>query len=440
MRIYFFLLFVSFSSVSCIKQWDPPPQPLPAQLSPNITLRELRQLHFPGNTEQIIEDRVAAGIVVANDSLDNFYKTIVVQDETGGIAIKIDATQLYLLFPVGQQVFIRLKGCWLGDYGGMLQLGAGSDRSDSLYPQLISIPLPLLKQVLVKGVSGQIILPKDLSVNQLTDSFQNCLVRLNQVEFIASDTSRPWADAFNRQSVNHVLTACGGGSLYVRTSGFARFASFKTPRGNGSITGIYTVFGWEKQLVLRDTSDVSFHGLRCSGSGFIHLFSEDFDLLQPGSILNLAGWRNVAESGGRFYYTKSTGNERYASIEAFACGEPQVSSWLISPTIALGGASGARLSFSTRAGFDNGAKLEVLVSTNYDGSNSPSRSKWTLISAAIASGPSFNQSLSWTPSGSLSLASFKSNIRVAFRYTGSDTGVNRRTTTFHLDNIKILSN
>lgn len=440
MRTYFFLLVAFFSCVSCVKQWDPPPQPLPAQLSPNITLRELRQLHFPGNTEQIIEDKVAVGIVVANDSLDNFYKTIVVQDETGGISIKIDATQLYLLFPVGQQVFIRLKGCWLGDYGGLLQLGAGSDRTDSLYPKLISIPLPLLKQVLVKGVNGQIVSPKELLVQQLNNSFQNCLVRINQVEFIASDTSRPWADAFNRQSVNHVLTACGGGSVYLRTSGFARFASLKTPRGNGTITGIYTVFGWEKQLVIRDTSDINFNGLRCSGGGIVTLFSEDFDLHRPGSILNLEGWKNVAESGGRFYYAKSTGNERYTSIESFACGEPQITSWLISPTIPLIGASGARLSFSTRAGFDNGAKLEVLVSSNYDGSNSPSRSKWTLLSAAIATGPSFNQSISWTPSGSLSLSSFKTNIRVAFRYTGSDTGVNRRTTTFHLDNIRILSN
>ena len=178
------------------------------------------------------------------------------QDATGGIAVKMDATDLYLAYPEGMQVFIRLKGCWLGDYGGLLQLGAGVDRSDSVYPRLLSIPVPLFAQIIVKGKVDNIITPKEVSIQQLSDSLQNCLITIPQVEFIASDTSRHWADINNQQAVNHVITACNQGSIYVRTSGYAKFASAKTPRGNGSITGIYTVFGWEKQLILRDTSDV----------------------------------------------------------------------------------------------------------------------------------------------------------------------------------------
>ena len=440
MKNYVLLFCLSSFCISCVKHHDAPPDMANQQLTPNITLQELRQLHFPGNTEKIIEDRVASGVVVANDSLDNFYKTIVVQDATGGLSIKIDATKLYLLFPVGQQVFIRLKGCWLGDYGGLLQLGAGSDKTDSLYPRLISIPAPLVQQILVTGARRQSVVPRDVMISQLSDSLQNCLVRLKEVEFIPADTAQPWADALNRQSVNHVLTACSGGSVYVRTSGYARFASVKTPRGNGSVTGIYTVFGWEKQLVIRDTGDIILKGIRCSGNGSVAHLYEDFDLLRPGSLLSLTGWKNLAEKGGRSFYVKSTGNERYASIDAFACREPQITSWLIGPTISLNGLSGARLSFETRAGFDNGAKLEVLASSNYDGSNSPSRFKWTPLSATIASGPAQQQSLIWTTSGSISLSGLKGNIRLAFRYSGSDTGVNRRTTTFHLDNIRLLSN
>jgi len=380
MKNYIVLLCLFSLGAGCVKHRDLPPEPARQQLTPNITLRELRQMHFPGNTEKIIEDLVAEGVVVANDSLDNFYKTIVVQDATGGISIKIDATQLYLLFPVGQKIFIRLRGCWLGDYGGLLQLGAGSDKTDSLYPRLISIPVPLIQQILIAGERGQSPAPKEVLISQLSDSLQNCLVRVKEVEFIAADTSRPFADALNRQSVNHVLTSCVGGSVYLRTSGFSRFASVKTPRGSGTVTGIYTVFGWEKQLVIRDTAD------------------------------------------------------------AFASGEPQITSWLIGPTISLNGVSGARLSFETRAGFDNGAKLEVLASSNYDGSNVPSRFRWTPLTATIATGPALQQSLTWTPSGSISLAGFKGNIRLAFRYTGSDTGLHRRTTTFHLDKIRVLSN
>lgn len=440
MKNYIVLLCLFSLGAGCVKHRDLPPEPARQQLTPNITLRELRQMHFPGNTEKIIEDLVAEGVVVANDSLDNFYKTIVVQDATGGISIKIDATQLYLLFPVGQKIFIRLRGCWLGDYGGLLQLGAGSDKTDSLYPRLISIPVPLIQQILIAGERGQSPAPKEVLISQLSDSLQNCLVRVKEVEFIAADTSRPFADALNRQSVNHVLTSCVGGSVYLRTSGFSRFASVKTPRGSGTVTGIYTVFGWEKQLVIRDTADVSLHGLRCSGTGAVTHLLEDFDLLRPGSILSLQGWKNLAETGGRSFYVRSTGNERYASIEAFASGEPQITSWLIGPTISLNGVSGARLSFETRAGFDNGAKLEVLASSNYDGSNVPSRFRWTPLTATIATGPALQQSLTWTPSGSISLSGWKGNIRLAFRYSGSDTGLHRRTTTFHLDKIRVLSN
>ena len=433
-------IIFSLLMAGCTREWDQPPPLVPGIFSANYTMRELRQLHFPGNTEQILQDWIIEGVVVANDSLDNFYKTIVVQDATGGISIKIDATNLYLMYPVGLQVFIRLRGCWLGDYGGLLQLGAGSDRSDSTFPRLLPIPVPLLKQIIVAGAPHQKIQPRDVTIGSLSDSFQNCLVRLSQVELIPSDTARSWADAFNQQAVNHVLTSCNGGSLYVRTSGFARFASAKTPRGNGTVLGIYTVFGWEKQLVIRDTADVDLDGLRCSGGGFVTRLREDFDLLRPGSVLSLSGWKNIAEEGGRPFFVKAAGNERFASIEAFACGQPRVVSWLISPTITLNGISGARLSFETRDGFDNGANLRVMVSSNYDGSNTPSKARWTPLSATIAGGNTRNQSVAWTPSGILSLSSFRGNIAIAFRYEGADTGTHRRTTTFHLDRIAVLSN
>lgn len=440
MKKYLLIFCIALGNFSCVKKWDAPPVPESGRLIPNITLRELARMHFPGNTEQIIDDYIAEAVVVANDSLDNFYKTIVVQDSTGGISIKMDATALYLLFPVGMKVYIRLKGCWLGDYGGLLQLGGGTDRSDSSFPNLLPIPLPLVKQVMVTGERGLYLNPIEADMQQLSENLENCLVRLKGVEFIAADTARPLADVFNRQSVNHVLTSCNQGSLYLRTSGFARFASVKTPKGNGTITGIYTVFGWQKQLIIRDTTDLDMNGLRCTGAGFLTHLAEDFDLLRPGSVLSLTGWKNMAEAGGRLFYIKSNGNERYASIEAFACGEPAVVSWLISPAIPLNGVSGARLSFDTRAGFDNGARLEVLVSTQYDGSAVPGRFRWTPLAANIAVGSPRSQSLSWSPSGQLSLSGFRGNIRLAFRYTGSDTGTNRRTTTFHLDRVRVLSN
>jgi hypothetical protein len=433
-----FLLIVWL--VSCRTQWDQPSLSIPASLSANTTLREIRKLHFPGNVEKIVDDWVVAGVVVANDRTDNFYKTIVIQDSTAGISIRLDASALHLTYPEGLQVFVRLKGCWLGDYGGLLQLGAGVDRSDSIYPRLLPIPVPLFQQVLVPGLPNQWVKPREVDIRQLNDSFQNCLVTIPQVELIPSDTGKTWADANNQTAVNHVITSCNSGSMYVRTSGFAKFASAKTPRGNGKITGIYTVFGWEKQLILRDTSDVAMDGLRCSGTGYKTLLWEDFDLQKPAAVLSITGWKNIAEMGGQSFYIKSAFNERYAAIEAFACGQPRVVSWLISAPVNLTGSSGARLSFDTRDGFDNGATLKVYVSTNYDGTNNPSKSKWTLLPASIANGTTGAVSAGWKNSGSISLSSYKGNCHIAFKYEGVDTGRNRQTTTFQIDRVSVVAN
>lgn len=441
-RVIFLQIWVGLfcSLLSCTRQWDPPTLETPGTLVANTTLRAIRKLHFPGNAEKIIDDWVVACVVVANDRTDNFYKTIVVQDSTGGLSVRMDATALHLTYPIGRQVFIRLKGCWLGDYGGLLQLGAGVDPTDSVYPRLLPIPVPLFTQVVVPGKPNQPIQPIELPLNQLSDSLYNCLVTIPQVEFIPSDTGKPWADAYNQTAVNHVIRACSAGSMYVRTSGFARFATAKTPRGNGKITGIYTVFGWEKQLVLRDTSDVAMDGLRCTGSGYKTLLWEDFDLQKPAAILSMQGWKNIAEIGGQSYNIQSAFNEKYASIDAFACGQPKVVSWLISPPINLSGTSGARLSFDTRDAFDNGASLKVYASSSYDGSNSPSQFKWTLLPATLSSGAVGGIAASWKNSGIISLNGFKGNCYFAFKYEGSDTGRYRQTTRFHIDRISVLAN
>jgi hypothetical protein len=67
----------------------------------------------------------------------------------------------------------------------------------------------------------------------------------------------------------------------------------------------------------------------------------------------------------------------YAEISAFATNKPLVNSWLILPPVNLGNSANETLSFQTKDGFDNGAVLQVFVSTNYDGGNTPWKAKWT---------------------------------------------------------------
>jgi hypothetical protein len=435
------LLLLVAGTLCCNKRFDEPPVFSGGDMKPTISIRQLRNMHYMGGFEQVPDEQVIAGVVVANDSSDNLYKVIVIQDSTGGITVRLDGNSLYSDYPVGLKIFIRLKDLWLGDYARMIQQGAGVDRTDPAYPELRPVPQPLFSRYLVRGNLHQPVTPVITTLEQLTDSLQSCLVMINGVEMPASDTGKTYADIVNRVSDNHTIRSCGGASAYLRTSGFASFAGVKTPRGNGSITAVYSVFRTEKQLMIRDTSDMRLDGLRCTGGGAKLLFAEDFESAAVNIDLQLNGWRNLPETGTVKFQVKQASNNKYTEISAFASGQAAVGSWLVSPPVNLSNSANEVLNFSSRDGFDNGATLQVYVSSNYDGGNTPWKAKWTLLKAVFSKGTQAGPS-AWVASGNISLSGYSGSVYLAFRYEGADPGsaADKRTTTFQLDNIRIAGN
>ncbi|MDZ4072378.1 MAG: DUF5689 domain-containing protein [Sediminibacterium sp.] len=441
---YLFLiaLFFIVGSINCERHFDEPPEYSGPRVKANISITEIKRLHITNNFEKINDDLIIEGIVTANDRTDNFYKSIVIQDSTAGITVRLDGFSLFNIYPIGRKIFIRLKGLWLGDYGGMIQLGAGVNRSNPQFPELIPIPQPLFDRVIIKGDLNQNVLPIKLKIQDLNDSLQSMLVTLTQVEFDHSDTAKPYADAVNKQTIAHTLRTCGIGSVYVRTSGFAKFATVLTARGQGDITGIYSVFRTQKQLLLRDTSDVQMNGLRCTATGPKQIYAEDFSTQISDSLISIPNIKNVSEIGGKFFLSKVVSGNSCAEISAFATREPIVISWLVLPIINLDFSSNEVLRFSTKDGFDNGAVLQVLVSANYDGGDTPWKAKWTVLPAVIAKGSMNGYPKEWINSGDVSLHHLKGKVHIAFRYEGNDPPVQnaKLTTTFRIDNVVVTGN
>lgn len=427
--------------LQCNKKFDEPPVYQGPDIHPNTSIRELRNRHTPGNFEYLTEDQVIEGIVVADDSRDNFYKSVAIQDSTGGITIRLDGFGLYTDYPVGRRLAVKLKNLWMGDYAGMLQLGAGVDRSVPAYPEIRPIPVPLFGRFLVKKELNQPVVPKQVRLDELADSLQSCLVKIDQLEFAVNDTGKTYADAVNRISSNLTVKACGGGSSYIRTSGFARFASARVPRGNGSITAVYSVFRYDKQLLIRDTADVQLTGLRCRPPGVKELLIEDFEQ-QANGVVQDHGWKTMAESGDQFFLINTTQNNRYAEVSAFATGKPTVVAWLVSPPVNLSNSANEILRFLTKDGYDNGATLQVWVSGNYDGSHTPWKARWTALRAIMAKGSVSSINPAWVSSGDISLSAFSGTVHIAFRYEGADplSVFDRRTTRFQLDEVRVLGN
>lgn len=435
-------LFCIVLFLNCHKAWEAPPLYTGPMLEANTSIRTLQQHHLPNNYEKILDDWIIEGVVTANDEKDNFYKSIVIQDSSAAITLRLDGYALYREFPVGKKIWVKLRGLWMGDYAGMIQLGGGVDRKDPLSPQLIAMPQPLFSRYIIKSAGQYVVQPRTITPLQLHDSVQGMLVSLHGVEFAASDTGKPFADALNQQAVSHTLKNCGPGNVYLRTSGFARFATVLTPRGNGSVTGIYTVFRTQKQILIRDTSDVQMNGLRCTVNGPKLLLQEDFSLVEADSILQLPGWKHITEIGGRYFLGKRSSQNAYAEIGAFATRQPVVITWLISPLIDLDHSANEVLRFATKVGFDNGAILQVLVSSQYDGGNTPWKAKWTVLPAQFAKGSLSGFSTAWVSSGDISLHSLKGRVYIAFRYEGNDPPeqLGKLTSSFYLDDIQVWGN
>ncbi|MCF3110872.1 DUF5689 domain-containing protein [Niabella sp. CC-SYL272] len=254
--------------IACNRAFDVPSVNTDPEIPVNMTIAGLKgRYQGYGIFQKIYDDITIAGIVTANDRSGNFYKQIVIQDETGAIPVLLDGNNVYTSYPVGRRVFVKLKGMMLGDYGGTIQLGLDSVR-DGGYLNLGRVPVVQFDQFIVKGSFGhtvvpRVITPADLSTN-IKDPLQSMLVQFEGFQFADRDTSKTYADPEKGVSaVNFTIRNCERQSMVLRNSSYASFASLKVPSGNGAITGIYSIFNATPQLFIRDTGDVQFLQARC---------------------------------------------------------------------------------------------------------------------------------------------------------------------------------
>ena len=105
---------------------------------------------------KVLTNTVIKGVVTTTDRPGNFYKSFYIQDETGGIEIKVGKNGLYNDYLLGQTIYVDCEDLTLGMYGyksgnyggmGMAQLGF-SDPSGSYETSYMEIPLLIDAHVL----------------------------------------------------------------------------------------------------------------------------------------------------------------------------------------------------------------------------------------------------------------------------------------------------
>ena len=389
------------TTISCRKEFDEPP----IEVIPEgniITIADLKAMYL-GTDLSISEDYNIYAHVTTEETDGNFYKEAYIQDASGAIRLRLQSSGgLY----IGDSIRLNLNGTVLSDYNGMIQLDS------------VDVDKNIVKQATEKFIQ-----PTSYLLNQISPALQGYLVKLENVEFIGSELGYTYGEAISLTSANRTLTDCSGNTIFVRTSGYANFAGNTLPSDNGSIIAIVGVFNNDIQLYIRDINEVKFSDTRCSGGTTgSNILSNNFD----GTTVLDGGWSKYNEVGS-VDWTIEGSSDTYANItntnQKLVC-----ETWLISPSLNLLNYSNIQFSFKT-ATYSSNSDLEVCISSNYDGTSSPSTATWINLSPTLSSG-----GWSWENSGNLDISSFNQDgVYIGFKYSGTSSNW----TTWEVDDIII---
>ena len=172
---------------SCVKDTPdaPPSNTIPFDPNKVITIQDLKTIKDTTGGYTFTEDYSVFATVVADEKSGNLYKTVFVQDATGGIQLNFfNPGGVYL----GDSIRINLRGSTVDDYGSLYQVN-NLDQGKNIY----------------KIATGIIIEPELVTIEELTanlDKYQSTLIRLDSVQFQEAELGKTYADSVNKIDEN----------------------------------------------------------------------------------------------------------------------------------------------------------------------------------------------------------------------------------------------
>ncbi|MHC1703783.1 MAG: DUF5689 domain-containing protein [Tenuifilaceae bacterium] len=271
------LMAINFSGCIDKEYQDIEPRIDSTSINANTTIAELKSM-YPGKLLKLTDTTfyqkdsiIIEGIVISDDKAGNFYKSIVIQDATAGIEVKINKTTLYNDYKRGQRVIIYCNNLYLGEYGGLVQLGTVFTENGVTQIGGMEGDIIINNHVYKKGKTLAPVTPMNLLPSHLTSSNFSKLVKVDDIEFLKitspeNGSRLTFADKIGKNSVDHTLDGCSQTylNLVLRTSGYSKFAGDTIPSRKGSVVGILSYYNGTFQLMLRDLKDINFVNPRCN--------------------------------------------------------------------------------------------------------------------------------------------------------------------------------
>ena len=444
------IIFVCFAMVACVQDDDfAVPSSVGSEENENLNalLQSIDQNAvqlvsveyvkglYNGQVTLIESDIAVKGYVSSSDATGNFYKEFYIQDvpenPTAGIGVYLNQVDSYNQFNVGREVYINLKGLYVGENASeVITIGGSADGS-----RVGIINASQVQSYIMRSAITETMVPLVVNASSVDDSHMGLLVTFEDMQFPLGLEGQSYVDPYDDYDTLHPLVSClNGAEFFVETSSFASFNQEPLPTdGRGSITGLISKSygGDDRVMMLNSTDDVLFNDARCDP-----VFEESFNSATDNTNLNIANWINYAEAGTELWTEQVYIGNGYAEFSAYATGESSNIGWLISPGIDMDAQDGEVLNFQTEYAYpDTGHyPLEVFVSTDFSGETSGiATATWEPLSVVIAHPDVTSEWFSWVDSGTVDLSSYTGTLYVAFKYTGSDTS--NQNSTIHVENV-----
>lgn len=201
------------------------------------------------NSVAITEDITLTGTVTGNDHYGEFYKTLVIQDASGGIMLSVDGTGLSDEFPIGAGVELHCNGLSLGRYGGKVQAGATPEPGGAY--SVGRIASADLGRYLRRDKSRDgFAEPAVPTFDRIGTAHIDTFVCFEDVRFVEQGVGWCDIDPVSGEALDtqRQIEDSAGNRFFVRTESTCLYAKSLLPAGRGKVYGIVDYFNGEYAL------------------------------------------------------------------------------------------------------------------------------------------------------------------------------------------------
>ena len=201
-----------------------------------LSIAALKALCDGRSNVTVTRDVAIHGQVVANDLYGEFSRSIVIQDDSGGISIAIEGSRLARKFPFGAWVEVRCNGLTLRDYGGKILLGTLPDENG-------------YSEIPEEEIERYIRIPEDggtppqaarITFEEVRSDRIDTRVRFDGVHF--AEAGAMWCDTDPKTgeciSTEREIIDEKGNRFPVRTLWCCDYAKEALPAGTGTLIGV----------------------------------------------------------------------------------------------------------------------------------------------------------------------------------------------------------